>query len=97
MKKSLESRINTGKKFFRVDFVAFNRKRWYNDAMYKHSDARIKANTRYENKAIDKITFRLRKDGGYGITREDVQKAADACGVSVNEYVLQAVKEKMAK
>ena len=57
--------------------------------------AQIRANTKYENKAIDKITFRLRKDGGSGITREDIQKAAEAAGVSVNEYVLQAVKEKM--
>ena len=64
--------------------------------MYKYSAAQIRANTKYENKAIDKITFRLRKDGGSGITRDDVQKAAADMGLSVNEFVLQAVKEKMS-
>mgnify|MGYP002527690119 CR=1 FL=1 len=59
------------------------------------SRAHIQANTRYENKAIDKITFRLRKDGGSGITREDVQQAAAAAGESVNEYVLNAVKDRI--
>jgi len=65
--------------------------------MYKDKAKRIKCNTNYEHKAIDKITFRLRKDGGNGITREDVQKSAGAVGLSVNEYVLQAVTEKMRK
>lgn len=59
------------------------------------SKAHIKANTRYESKAIDKITFRLRKDGGSGITREEIQKEAQAVGLSVNEFVLQAVLEKI--
>lgn len=69
----------------------------YNGIMYKYSKAQIKANTKYENKAIDKITVRLRKDGGYGIRREDVQKAAEAAGTSVNDYVIQAIKEKMGQ
>jgi len=64
---------------------------------YKDKANKYKANTKYEHGAIDKITFRLRKDGGSGITREDVQKAATAAGVSVNEYVLQAVTEKIQK
>lgn len=59
------------------------------------SKAHIQATTRYESKAIDKITFRLRKDGGSGITRADIQQAAASAGLSVNEYVLQAVKEKI--
>jgi predicted HicB family RNase H-like nuclease len=63
--------------------------------MYKYSKAQIRANTKYESKAIEKITLRLRKDGGYGLKREDVQKAADAAGLSINEYVIQAIKEKM--
>jgi len=59
--------------------------------------AHIKATTKYESKNIDKITFRLRKDGGSGLTRDEVQTAAAAAGLSVNEYVLQAVKEKIRK
>lgn len=65
--------------------------------MYKDKSKRIKANTKYEHNAVDKITFRLRKDGGYGITRADVQKYATEAGLSVNEYILQAVMEKMKK
>ena len=61
------------------------------------SKAHIRANTKYENKAIDKITFRLRKDGRSGITRDQVQQAASSLGMSVNEYVLQAVIEKMGR
>ena len=59
--------------------------------------AHIKANTKYENKAIDKITFRLRKDGGYGVTRDEIQSEATARGMSVNEFVLSAVKYYMAE
>ncbi len=59
------------------------------------SPAQIKATTKYEHKSYDKITFRIRKDGKNGITREDVQAAADASGMSLNEFVLEAVKEKI--
>lgn len=77
---------------------AFNKKIWYNDVtMYKDKRKQYQNNTRYEHNAIDKITFRLRKDGGYGVTREDIQKVALSCNMSVNEFVLQAVKEKIER
>lgn len=61
------------------------------------TEAQIRANTRFEHKAYSKITVRLRKDGQNGITRETVQAAADAVGMSVNEYIIEAVREKIAR
>jgi len=63
------------------------------------SAAAIRANTKFENKAYDKITVRLRKDrlDDSGLSREMIQKAADAAGMSLNAYILQAVSEKIKK
>lgn len=59
------------------------------------SKAQIRATTKYESNNIDKITLRLRRDGGYGITREDIQKASAQAGESVNEFVINAIKERI--
>ena len=59
------------------------------------SRAHIEATTRYEHKAYDKVTLRLRKDTEP--TRDTITAAADAAGMSLNAYVLEAVKEKMKR
>ena len=59
------------------------------------SKAHIKATTKYEAKAYDKILLRIRKDGDF--TRQDIQAAADQDGKSINQFILDAVKEKMQK
>ncbi len=63
------------------------------------SAAAIRANTKFESKAYDKITVRLRKDrpDPSGLSRDSIQAAADAEGKSINAYILEAVKEKMNK
>lgn len=63
------------------------------------SAAHIRATTRFESKAYDKIQVRIRKDrmDDSGLTREMIQQAASAEGMSVNAYILQAVSEKMNK
>jgi uncharacterized protein (DUF1778 family) len=63
------------------------------------SAAHIRATTRFESKAYDKITLRLRKDrpDTSGLSRDSIQAAADAEGKSINAYILEAVKEKMNK
>lgn len=63
------------------------------------SAAHIRATTRFESKAYDKITLRLRKDrpDPSGLSRDSIQAAADAEGKSINAYILEAVKEKMNK
>lgn len=57
--------------------------------------AHIQATTRYEHKAYDKITVRLRKDGE--LTRDTVAACASACGESLNEYVIKAIIARMEK
>ena len=57
------------------------------------SRAHIEATTRYESKAYSKITLRLRKDTEP--TRETITAAAAAAGLSLNAYIIEAVKEKM--
>ena len=57
------------------------------------SRAHIQATTRYESKAYDKITLRLRKDGD--LTRETIARAADQAGESVNAYIMQAILDRM--
>lgn len=63
------------------------------------SAAAIRANTKFEAKAYDKILLRLRKDrlDPSGLSRETIQAAADAAGMSLNGFILQAVAEKMKK
>lgn len=55
--------------------------------------AHIKATTKYEAKAYDKILLRLRKDSD--ITRETITAAAEAAGQSVNAYILEAIRDKL--
>ena len=50
---------------------------------------------RYEAKAYKKITFRIRQDGGSGITEEQIQAAAAAEGQSINAWIIDAIKEKI--
>ena len=58
--------------------------------MAKNSAARIAANNRYIEKTYDRFTFRVRKED-----TEQIKQAAEAAGMSVNAYILEAVKEKM--
>ena len=57
------------------------------------SQAQIKAQSKWESKVYEKILLRLRSDGD--LTRADIQQAADQDGKSLNQYILDAVKEKM--
>lgn len=57
------------------------------------TEARKKANNKYNKKAYDTILFRTRRDGD--ITKEDIQAAAAGAGLSVNEYITEAIREKM--
>ena len=61
--------------------------------MKKNNKAHNLANTKYAAKNYDRILLRIRKDGE--TTREKIQNAAAAAGESVNEYILNAVRERM--
>ena len=59
------------------------------------SEAQKKANLKWEAKAYDKVLLRIRKDTEP--TRETITAAADAVGLSLNAYIMEAVKEKMQR
>lgn len=59
------------------------------------TQAQKRATTKYENKTFDKITLRLRKDGTYGLTRDEIQKRAELLGMSSNEYIIYCIKAEM--
>lgn len=58
----------------------------------KNSEARIKANNRYNAKAYDRVNIAIPK--GH---KEVIQAHADALGKSVNGYVVEAIEEKIAR
>ena len=57
------------------------------------SQAQIKAQTKWESKTYDKILLRLRTDGD--LTRADIAQAAERAGKSINQFIIDAVKEKI--
>lgn len=58
--------------------------------MSKNSAAKIAANNRYDKKTYDRFNFRVRKEEA-----EQIKSAAGAAGVSVNSFILDAVREKI--
>lgn len=54
--------------------------------MAKASEAKILANERWEKKSYDKVLVRMPKGA-----LEQIRAAADAAGVSVNRYILEAL------
>ena len=66
------------------------------------SPAKVKAQTKWESKAYEKILIRIKtaqngnREPGE-LTREDIQAAADRAGKSINGYILEAVQEKITR
>ena len=59
------------------------------------TEARLRANARYQQKAYDKIFIRTRKDAE--ITKDRIDEAARAVGESTQAYILGAIKDRMEK
>ena len=57
--------------------------------------AQIKATSKYESKTYDKILLRIRKEDTP--SRSDIQSAAAAARESVNEYILNAIRDRMKR
>lgn len=55
--------------------------------------AKVRAQTKWESKAYDKVLLRIRKDGE--LTREDIQQAAANAGESLNEFILESIRQRM--
>ena len=58
------------------------------------TDAKRAGNARYHDK-LERVVFRLHKDGSDGITKEQIEAAAEACGMSVNQWLIDAVKREL--
>ena len=50
---------------------------------------------KYNARTYDNITFRVRLDGSDGVSREAIKAAADAGGQSVNQWIIEAIKDKL--
>ena len=49
----------------------------------------------YNAKTYDNITFRVRLDGSDGISRDQIKARAAAAGISVNQWIIDAIKDKI--
>lgn len=49
----------------------------------------------YNATTYQAITFRLRRDGSDGFTTEQIKHAADQAGLSVNAWILEAIRDKL--
>ena len=47
---------------------------------------------KYNARTYDNITFRVKLDGSDGVSREAIKAAADAGGQSVNQWLIDTVK-----
>jgi predicted HicB family RNase H-like nuclease len=50
---------------------------------------------RYEAKAYSKMMLRIRKDGSDGMIKDDISRAAERDGLSVNAWILEAIRDKL--
>lgn len=49
----------------------------------------------YNARTYDSITFRVRQDGGDGISRDQIKAAAQQAGQSVNAWIIEAIRDKL--
>ena len=58
------------------------------------TDAKRAGNARYHEK-LERIVFRIHKDGSDGFTKDQVEAAAAAAGQSVNAWIIEAIRDKL--
>lgn len=56
------------------------------------TEAKLACNQRYLDK-LDRIVIRVRKDGADGITKSDVEAAAKSRGMSVNQWIIDLIRD----
>ena len=59
------------------------------------TEAHKRATQKYESKSYDKVLLRIRKDTEP--TRETITAAAESVGMSLNAFIMDAIKEKISK
>ena len=50
---------------------------------------------KYNARTYDNITFRVKLDGSDGVSRDAIKAASDAFGLSVNAWIIEAIKDKL--
>lgn len=58
--------------------------------MYRYSEAKLKAVEKYNSKAYDRLTFRVKKED-----TENIKAAAAAAGETLNSFIYNAVRQRM--
>ena len=58
------------------------------------TDAKRAGNARHHEK-LDRVVFRLHKDGSDGITKPQIEAAANEAGQRTNQWLIEAVKDKL--
>jgi uncharacterized protein (DUF1778 family) len=51
--------------------------------------------TAYNRRNYQAITFRVKLDGSDEVTKELIQAAADLSGMSVNAWIIEAIRDKL--
>lgn len=51
--------------------------------------------TAYNKRNYQAITFRVKLDGTDGVTKEMLNKAAERDGMSVNAWIIEAIRDKL--
>jgi predicted HicB family RNase H-like nuclease len=57
----------------------------------KKKDRRIA----WQEKTTERVILQVRRDGLNGFTKEDLRRAAEDAGLSVNAWILEAIRDKM--
>lgn len=60
----------------------------------KTSAKKLAGNERYLAK-LERVTIRLHKDGSDGMTVEQIRHAAEQAGQSVNQWIVEAIRDKL--
>ena len=63
----------------------------------KTSEAQLQAAARHQREKLIQVKFWLHKDGSDGLTPEMIKEAAADKGQSVNAYIIEAIKQRMAR
>lgn len=62
----------------------------------KTSETKLQVNARYLEK-LERITIRVYADGRDGITKESLAQAAERAGESMNTFIIEAIRQRMAR
>lgn len=59
------------------------------------SDARLRANAKWDAANCDKITIKLNRGSGKDPSKEAIKAAAARDGLSVNAWIIEAIRDKL--